>query len=160
MWGHHIHTLSHSLSLPQKKNCLVLYNKLCKGGLLGFSESESKPSQAKPSQAAHELPKGSTTKAAHYFVLVQFLFPFDGRIFFIQKMWRKMNLLTSSMIRYREGKFIVRTSTFGLKFSSLLLLLMTMRPKRVSKNNTVKYFRTSYCASHNYIWFYVYEDCD
>jgi hypothetical protein len=79
---------------------------------------------------------------------VQFLFPFDGRIFFIQKMWRKMNLLTSSMIRYREGKFIVRTSTFGLKFSSLLLLLMTMRPKRVSKNNTVKYFRTSYCASH------------
>ncbi len=112
--------------------------------------SQAKPSQAKPNQAAHELPKGSTTKAAHYFVLVQFCFlSTDGRIFFIQKMWRKMNLLTSSMMRYREGKFIAHTSTFGLKFSSLLLLLMTMRPKRVSKNNMVKSFRTSYCASHS-----------
>jgi hypothetical protein len=91
----------------------VLYNKLCNGGVLGFSESESKPSQAKPNQAAHELPKGSTTKAAHYFVLVQFCFlSTDGRIFFIQKMWRKMNLLTSSMMRYREGKFIAHTFHF------------------------------------------------
>jgi hypothetical protein len=109
--------------------------------LLGFSES--KPPMSFPREKAQRRRPPITFTCA-------ILFPFHGGHIF--KRCGEKNEPTNFLHEIEIGKgnstYILPTS--GLKFSSLLLE-MIMKLIRVSQNNMVKYFRTSYCASHIYM---------
>lgn len=142
MWGH-IHTLSLSLQQPKKIPCAITnYAMAAFQGLV-----KSKPPM--------RLPKGSTQKPPIAFTCAILFSFWHGEMTAVSFKDVEKHEPTNFLHEVGQGREIQRTY-FHFRSQVFFIVVVVVANDHEAhkgiKNNTVNYFRTSYCASH--IWFF------